>query len=141
MLFRSWSNGPARLGYGDLSVATAVGFGADTTNRNVTTYFRRAFTVPWNVTLTNLGNGDMLVEWGVAGNDMATASITCPGDPPSPAIPGQPGPSLLQTAPTQFQLPVAGGVQPLSGGFTDGGDGWVNTGTITVRPAGVARIG
>lgn len=97
-------------------------------------------TVPWNVTLTNLGTGDALVEWAVSGNDMATASIKCPGNPPPPAIPGQPGPSLLQTTPTQFQLPIAGGVQPLSGGFSTADGGWTNTGTITVRPAGVARM-
>jgi len=99
-------------------------------------------TVPWDVTITNLGNGDMLVEWQPQGADNATASVSCPTDDGPPAIvPGQPGPSLIQTMPMQFQLPVAGGVQELSGGFSDGGDGWTNTGTVTVRPKGVAKIG
>lgn len=62
-----WSNSPARLGYGDLSLATTVRFGPDATNRYVTTYFRRAFTVPWSVTLTNLNlrlaRADGAVVW------------------------------------------------------------------------------
>ena len=50
----SWSNGIARLGYGDLATATAVSFGPDPNNKFVTTYFRRQFVVPWNVVITNL---------------------------------------------------------------------------------------
>jgi hypothetical protein len=49
-----WSNGIARLGYGDLATATTVSFGTDPTNKFVTTYFRRQFVVPWNVVITNL---------------------------------------------------------------------------------------
>jgi Bacterial protein of unknown function (DUF839) len=38
----TWASGPAPLGYGD-PVATTVGWGNDTNNRYVTTYFRRSF--------------------------------------------------------------------------------------------------
>ena len=100
-------------------------------------------TAPWAVTITNLGNGEMLVEWTPESGDAGTASARCPQSPPRPPaiVPGQPGPSLIQTTPNKFQLPVAGGVQTLSGGFSDGGDGWFNSGTITVRPKGVAKMG
>ena len=30
------------------------------------------------------------------------------------------------------ELPVDGGQQPVAGGFTSGGDGWVHSGTITI---------
>lgn len=49
-----WSEGPARLGYGDPTVATSVSYGPDATNKYPTTYFRRWFTVPEGVTITNL---------------------------------------------------------------------------------------
>ncbi len=49
-----WSNGIARLGYGDLATATSVSFGPDANSKFVTTYFRRQFVVPWNAVITNL---------------------------------------------------------------------------------------
>lgn len=49
-----WSNGLARLGYGDPATATTVSFGPDANNKFVTTYFRRSFVVPWNAVITNL---------------------------------------------------------------------------------------
>jgi len=49
-----WSNGPARLGYGDLAFATKVSYGPASTNKYPTTYFRHALVVPDNVTMTNL---------------------------------------------------------------------------------------
>jgi lysophospholipase L1-like esterase len=49
-----WSNGPARLGYGDQESATKVSYGPQATNKFPTIYFRHAFTVPANVTFTNL---------------------------------------------------------------------------------------
>jgi lysophospholipase L1-like esterase len=49
-----WNSGLARLGYGDSTLATDIGFGPDPTNKYITTYFRHEFEVPWNVTLTNL---------------------------------------------------------------------------------------
>jgi lysophospholipase L1-like esterase len=48
-----WSNGPARLGYGEKAAATTVSFGLSSTNKNPTTYFRHTFIVPENVTFTN----------------------------------------------------------------------------------------
>ncbi len=41
----SWSNAPAELGYGDGDEATVIGFGGDSTNKYITTYFRRAFVI------------------------------------------------------------------------------------------------
>jgi lysophospholipase L1-like esterase len=49
-----WSNGLARLGYGDPATATSVNFGLEATNKFITTYFRRSFVVPWNAVITNL---------------------------------------------------------------------------------------
>lgn len=49
-----WSSGPAKLGYGDLSVATPVSYGSTSTNKQPTTYFRHKFIVPANVSFTNL---------------------------------------------------------------------------------------
>ena len=62
-----WSNGPARLGYGDPATATTVSFGPQTNNKYVTTYFRRSFVVPWNAVITNLNlrvaQADGVVVW------------------------------------------------------------------------------
>src|SRR5437867_7819065 len=41
----SWASGPAQLGYGDGDEATVVSYGPSSTNKYVTTYFRRAFNV------------------------------------------------------------------------------------------------
>ena len=50
----SWSEGPARLGYGDPAAATTVSYGPDANNKYMTAYFRRSFVVPWNMVVTNL---------------------------------------------------------------------------------------
>jgi lysophospholipase L1-like esterase len=49
-----WSHGLARLGYGDPAAGTKVSFGPDTTNKFITTYFRRSFVVASNMIVTNL---------------------------------------------------------------------------------------
>jgi hypothetical protein len=41
----SWPTGRAQLGYGDNDEATPIGWGPDSNNRYITTYFRSAFTV------------------------------------------------------------------------------------------------
>lgn len=41
----TWASGPAELGYGDGDERTIVSYGPVSTNKYVTTYFRRAFTV------------------------------------------------------------------------------------------------
>jgi len=62
-----WSNGIARLGYGDLATATTVSYGPQSTNKSVTTYFRRSFFVPTNAIITNLNlrvaRADGAVVW------------------------------------------------------------------------------
>ena len=80
----------------------------------------------------------------VGASDMSTASIDCPppgpDDPDPPPIAGQPGTALLTTGPTSFLLPFAGGVEQLRGEVADGGDGFFNTGTITVKPGPIVRV-
>jgi hypothetical protein len=63
----SWSNGIARLGYGDPATATTVSFGPQPSNKYTTTYFRRSFVVPWTAAITNLNlrvaRADGVVVW------------------------------------------------------------------------------
>ena len=95
----------------------------------------------WSVTILDDGAGSLQVVVGLEGRDATTASVDClpdPGGADPPPIPGQPGPSLLTTGPLSFTLPYAGGVQAISGIVADGGDGFFNTGTITVKPSGIA---
>ena len=49
-----WSHGPGRLGYGAPGIATPVSWGTVSTNKFITTYFRSAFSVPYNIHYTNL---------------------------------------------------------------------------------------
>lgn len=81
------------------------------------------------------------MTWLRDGNDGATGSVDChptsPGDPDPPPIPGMPGVALLDTGPESFYVPYAGGTQAVSGTVADGGDGFFNTGSITVTPAGI----
>jgi hypothetical protein len=85
--------------------------------------------------------GPLLVTWSTdAAGGMATASVDCPpeGDPPSdpPPIPGQAGVALIGVVPMTFELPAEGGSQPITGGFSDGGDGFFNDGILTVVRTG-----
>ena len=95
----------------------------------------------WSVTITDVGDGELTVDWSPQGNDSTTASVDCrpssPGDPDPPPIPGQPGVALLNTGPNSFLAPYAGGMLALSGVVEDGGDGFFNAGSITVTPAGI----
>ena len=97
--------------------------------------------ITWSVTILDAGDGNLRVTWLRDGNDGTTASVDCrpsgPGDPDPPPIPGQPGISLLTTGPETFEVPYAGGAQAVSGVVSDGTDGFFNSGTITVTPAGV----
>jgi hypothetical protein len=98
-------------------------------------------TINWSVTILDAGDGQLQVVWTRDGNDAATASVDCrpsgPGDPDPPPVPGMPGVALLNTGPEAFEVPYAGGVQAVSGVVSEGGDGFFNSGTITVTPAGV----
>jgi hypothetical protein len=98
-------------------------------------------TISWSVTITDAGKGELQVTWTRDGNDGTTASIDCPpggpDDPDPPPVPGEPGVALLNTGPESFLVPYAGGKQAVSGVVQDGGDGFFNTGTITVEPAGI----
>jgi hypothetical protein len=63
----AWAQGPARLGYNLPEVVTTVSYGPTTTNKYITTYFRRTFLVPANVHYTNLNlrlnRADGAVVW------------------------------------------------------------------------------
>jgi hypothetical protein len=50
----SWKSGKARLGYGDDGEVTKLNYGSDANNKYITYYFRRTFTVPDGVIITNL---------------------------------------------------------------------------------------
>lgn len=50
----AWPSGPAQLGYGDGDEATVLGFGSQTNNKYITTYFRRDFLVQGAGSITNL---------------------------------------------------------------------------------------
>ena len=50
----AWNHGPGRLGYGTPGIATTVGYGPTSTNKYITTYFRRSFAVPPTIHYTNL---------------------------------------------------------------------------------------
>lgn len=97
--------------------------------------------ISWSVTILDAGDGELQVTWTRDGNDMTTASIDCPpsgpDDPDPPPVPGEAGVALLNTGPESFLVPYAGGSQAVSGVVQDGGDGFFNTGTITVKPAGI----
>lgn len=95
--------------------------------------------ITWSVKLVEQDSG-LQLTWSRSGNDSTTASVDCPpggpDDPDPPPIPGQPGVALLNTGPESFMVPVEGGTQAISGIVADSGDGFFNTGTITVRPMG-----
>ena len=97
--------------------------------------------ISWSVTLTKAGDGQFQVTWTPSGNDSTTASVDCqpsgPGEPDPPPIPGMPGVALLNTGPSSFLVPYAGGTQAVSGVVEDGGDGFFNAGSITITPAGI----
>jgi hypothetical protein len=57
-----WDSGPAQLGYGDGDEATLLGFGPDSSNKFITTYFRLEFNVvdasPYTNALIKLNSDD-----------------------------------------------------------------------------------
>lgn len=50
----AWNQGSGRLGYGTPGISTTLGYGGVSTNRYITTYFRRTFVVPSTIHYTNL---------------------------------------------------------------------------------------
>ena len=90
----SWASGPGELGYGDGGEATVVGFGGNTSNRYITTYFRHTFTVQhaWQISELTVNlrrddgaviylNGQELVRDNMTGDpvDYLTRSLTSVG--------------------------------------------------------------
>jgi hypothetical protein len=95
--------------------------------------------VAWHATVTT-SKDQLQVAWGIDGKDMATATFDVqpedPADYDPPPIPGEPLVFSAGAAPQSFTLPYTGGPQAISGGITEGGDGFTTSGTITVTPAG-----
>ncbi len=78
----AWSNGPARLGYGDNTTVTTVSFGGNTTNRYITTYFRHSVIVPNHTVITNLQYRLLRVDGAVVSSDGLEAfRSNMPGGP------------------------------------------------------------
>ena len=96
-------------------------------------------TISWSVTILDAGDGELQVTWLRDGNESTTASVDCPSDGENdpPPIPGQTGTSLINTGPESFLVPYGGGTQAISGVVESDGDGFFNTGTITVERAGI----
>jgi hypothetical protein len=63
----AWAQGPGRLGYNAPGLTTTVSYGPASTNKFITTYFRRTFEVPSNLHYTNLNlrlnRADGAVVW------------------------------------------------------------------------------
>ena len=134
--FKNTPPGVAEPSGGDPKTATAwtLAKPAPWTNLVFTSRTDCAYVSPvtagdMRVDITRVGDDRIRVRLIPSGGGSSTASVVCPDAPP---IPGQPGPALIGTEPRDFELPLAGGTQPFSGGFKDGGDGWTNTGSITV---------
>lgn len=89
-------------------------------------------TIPGNIifNLSITPAGLLHVTWEGSATLDAKAAVQCPDSAP---IGGQPGPSLIAPSPMEFDLPIDGGTQAVDGGFTDGGDGWVHSGQITIE--------
>lgn len=50
----TWASGPAELGYGDGDEATVVSYGPSSSNKYITTYFRKSFTAAQSSSYTGL---------------------------------------------------------------------------------------
>ena len=80
----TWSAGPAELGYGDGDEATVISFGPSSTNKYITTYFRRKIFIPnaavYNSYKLNLVRDDGAVVYvnsnEVWRSNMPTGTIT-----------------------------------------------------------------
>jgi len=130
---KRWT-GEGALQWGDLAVATKI--------PECPLVSPVAPAITWTATIALTPTGELEVTWGPSGNEMATATVDCvpsgPGEPDPPPIPGMPIVSLLNTGPLTFTVPPEGGTQALSGEVVSDGDGFRDSGTITVKPAGVA---
>src|ERR1017187_6734913 len=85
-----WSNGPARLGYGDKETVTTVSYGPVSTNKYPTTYFRHAFVVSAKVAFTNLvlrlAQRAGSVVW-LNGQELYRTNLPATATYPNPALP------------------------------------------------------
>jgi hypothetical protein len=84
----------------------------------------------WTATITDAGNGRIQVALDFTADTKVLWTVACENG----SVPGQVGVTPLGMAPRTFDMPAEGGVQPLSGSFESGGDGFFTSGTLTVTP-------
>ncbi|MFT3909167.1 MAG: metallophosphoesterase family protein [Ferruginibacter sp.] len=80
----SWLPGNGQLGYGDGDEATVVGYGGNTSNRYITTYFRKTISITnpaaYSIFTSNVKRDDGIIVYingtEVYRNNLATGSIT-----------------------------------------------------------------
>jgi hypothetical protein len=85
----------------------------------------------WTATITAVADDRIRVELEFTAQTLVTWTVVCEGG----SVRGQAGTSPLGMAPRSFELPAAGGTQPVGGSVADGGDGFFTDGTLTVTPA------
>jgi lysophospholipase L1-like esterase len=106
----TWNHGPGRLGYGTPGIATVVGFGPTSTNKYITTYFRRGFVVPATLHYTNLNfrlnRADGAVVW-LNGRELFRMNL--PGDQPLSYLALSTKPAMTDAVHTYYQtnIPVS----------------------------------
>jgi hypothetical protein len=115
------------------------------TNVTVTSKTDCSYTDPvsggtWTAELARADDG-LEVQWFAAGGAAGTATVVCPtGDGGEARVPGQPTTALIGSMPDKFVLP-ANGMQQITGGLKDQGDGWDNTLELKVRTVRVEPLG
>jgi hypothetical protein len=81
------------------------------------------------------------VQWLADKGSTGTATVVCPdGEGGEVRIPGQATTSLIGSEPAKFLLPATG-MQRITGGFKDQGDGWDNALELRVRTVRVEPLG
>jgi hypothetical protein len=109
----AWSNGIARLGYGDPTVATTVSYGSDPANKNPTTYFRHWFAMAANAVITNLNfrlaGADGAAVWLNGREIYCTTNLPgCPLNYTNLALSAVTGYNAQIFAPTNIPVPGMG---------------------------------
>ncbi len=110
----AWSHGPGRLGYGTPGIATTVGYGPASTNKYITTYFRRSFVVPATIHYTNLNfrlnRADGAAVWL---NGREVFRMNLPADQPLSCLALSTKPALTDAVHTYYQTNIAVSFLPL----------------------------
>jgi hypothetical protein len=77
----SWESGPAELGYGDGDEATEIGYGGSSSNKYITSWFRKSVTIPEGLVGDGVFFLHLLKDDGAIvylnGTEIARANIPC----------------------------------------------------------------